>query len=432
LDSEVHKRQAAVFTYLKSRGFYAGVQIDGTIIIERTDENERFYGHRIPVAEILAGKVRHPPFEVKRLLETVRAAQGDTDVDESFLPTEAPPSDYDIEDGSVFGVPDKEDPDPYGVLALEKEGLSIKEAGTQKRASWEAFSFHPSPSSPVRSVYERTGFDRRQSGSARKSWRMSSSTMEINAGSSARNSIDRSRPSSVVMADMSTQTDNEPSESARSHTRNPSAAFGDRAMMQEVPEDKVLDTYEETEADNPKDNVPETNGYSTPPQTPPMRAKSPEPIDENDHEDHEHHEDDIHIEEPIAQSVKVYQSSPAQVISKARLISVPKREPPRLPPRNPNRFGGGPMIIDASPRGGSSDDLSVASKHDSAHELAHEPTLEKSAEVEEAHSKLREIKLDDIADHGDIDAKAKTEASAAPTDTMHSELPRNVAVRDGI
>ena len=35
LETEVHKRQAPVFTYLKSRGFYAGVQIDGTIVIER-------------------------------------------------------------------------------------------------------------------------------------------------------------------------------------------------------------------------------------------------------------------------------------------------------------------------------------------------------------------------------------------------------------
>lgn len=35
LETEVHKRQAPVFTYMKSRGFYAGVQIDGTIVIER-------------------------------------------------------------------------------------------------------------------------------------------------------------------------------------------------------------------------------------------------------------------------------------------------------------------------------------------------------------------------------------------------------------
>jgi lipid-binding SYLF domain-containing protein len=29
---------------MKSKGLYAGVAVDGTIIIERTDENERFYG----------------------------------------------------------------------------------------------------------------------------------------------------------------------------------------------------------------------------------------------------------------------------------------------------------------------------------------------------------------------------------------------------
>ena len=114
LESEVHKRQAPIFTYLKSRGFYAGVQIDGTVVIERTDENERFYNERISVGDILAGKVRHPPPECRGLLETIKAAQGDNDVDQSILPSEPPPSDMDVQDPShVFGVPDKEDPDPY-------------------------------------------------------------------------------------------------------------------------------------------------------------------------------------------------------------------------------------------------------------------------------------------------------------------------------
>lgn len=31
LETELHKRQAPIFTYMKSRGFYAGVQIDGTV-----------------------------------------------------------------------------------------------------------------------------------------------------------------------------------------------------------------------------------------------------------------------------------------------------------------------------------------------------------------------------------------------------------------
>lgn len=56
VETELHKRQAPIFTYLKSRGFYAGVQVDGTVVIERTDENERFYGGRISCTDILVSR----------------------------------------------------------------------------------------------------------------------------------------------------------------------------------------------------------------------------------------------------------------------------------------------------------------------------------------------------------------------------------------
>jgi lipid-binding SYLF domain-containing protein len=99
VDTEVHKRQAPLFTYLKSRGFYAGVQVDGTLVIERSDENEVFYGEKIGVADILAGKARTPPTEKYRLLlNTIRAAQGDL-VDEKDLPSagDKPPGDFEIQ-----------------------------------------------------------------------------------------------------------------------------------------------------------------------------------------------------------------------------------------------------------------------------------------------------------------------------------------------
>ena len=101
LDTEVAKRQAPVWTYLKSRGFYAGIQVDGTIVIERTDENEKFYGERIPVADILAGKAKRPPKDQYRMLtQTIKAAQGD-EVDESTLPDAGQsPSDLEIEASS--------------------------------------------------------------------------------------------------------------------------------------------------------------------------------------------------------------------------------------------------------------------------------------------------------------------------------------------
>ncbi|TQV90574.1 DUF500 domain-containing protein [Cordyceps javanica] len=137
-----------VFTYLKSRGFYAGVQVDGTVVIERTDENARFYNETsIGAADILAGKVRHPPRETRKLMETLKAAEGRADVDDRVmeeLEHELAPGDLSLASPtSTFGFPEEGDPDPYGVAALEKQGLGIVEAGSHARVSSEQFEFRP-------------------------------------------------------------------------------------------------------------------------------------------------------------------------------------------------------------------------------------------------------------------------------------------------
>ncbi|KAM5349616.1 hypothetical protein ACJ41O_006121 [Fusarium nematophilum] len=177
-----------VFTYLKSRGFYAGVQIDGTVIIERTDENARFYGEEIGVADILDGKARHPPPDIKMLMETLKAAEGRTDVDEELmdeLDGQPAPGDVDVDaplDGKMFGIPDPEDPDPYGVLALEKEGIEIHDAATRSRPSSQQFEYNPSPSSPIYNKFYRRSMEtsgtrsNRESHTSSPSSRMRSST----------------------------------------------------------------------------------------------------------------------------------------------------------------------------------------------------------------------------------------------------------------
>ncbi|PTD06633.1 LAS seventeen-binding protein 3 [Fusarium culmorum] len=178
-DGKWKQANRPVFTYLKSRGFYAGVQVDGTVIIERTDENARFYGQEgIGVADILAGKVKPPP-ETKMLMETLKAAEGRTDVNRELMEElEGQPAPGDVEvaapgEDKVFGVPDPEDPDPYGVRALEKEGLEIRDAATRSRPSSQAFEYHPSPTSPTynrfyrRSIETGTGSNRNSYGSIR-------------------------------------------------------------------------------------------------------------------------------------------------------------------------------------------------------------------------------------------------------------------------
>ena len=52
---------APIYTYSMSKGLYAGVSLDGKVIVTRPDVNEKFYGMSISAEEILAGVVPTPP-----------------------------------------------------------------------------------------------------------------------------------------------------------------------------------------------------------------------------------------------------------------------------------------------------------------------------------------------------------------------------------
>ncbi|KAI4271282.1 MAG: hypothetical protein L6R38_006898 [Xanthoria sp. 2 TBL-2021] len=279
LETEVHKRQAPVWTYLKSRGFYAGVQVDGTIVIERTDENERFYGERIKVADILAGKARHPPYEIRTLMTTIEAAQGDN-VDESTLLFDPTPGDTElekfVESDTNFGLPAEDDPDPFGVRALEAEGMNIREAGSGSRPSLEVFQYRPAPSSPIFNNFRRHSMD----------------------NNSRRNSK-RDSARSVASIDRGTQTANF---TVSAHVESP---------RNYSPLEKTTENQAEEEAET------------------------------NEVEDHTVGQSQSQVA-PISE-----QAAPQPVMSKARLVTIPKRVPPALPPRSPYRQS--PRVIDTEP-----------------------------------------------------------------------------------
>jgi SH3 domain-containing YSC84-like protein 1 len=53
---------AGIYTYSLSKGLYAGISLDGKIVVTRNDVNEKFYGRRISGQEILRGRgVPTPP-----------------------------------------------------------------------------------------------------------------------------------------------------------------------------------------------------------------------------------------------------------------------------------------------------------------------------------------------------------------------------------
>jgi len=56
---------AAVYTYSRSQGLFAGVSIEGTVIAARNDANHKYYGRAVTPKQILAGTVKPPPGAAK-------------------------------------------------------------------------------------------------------------------------------------------------------------------------------------------------------------------------------------------------------------------------------------------------------------------------------------------------------------------------------
>lgn len=181
-----------VLTYVKARGEHRAVNIDGSLVTERTAENHRFYGRSASVLDVLAGQVPHLDSpELKTLYEVIKSAEGRVDFDAPILEKlvlQPAPGDALIESPAMslsplspgrpgFGVPNFEDPDPFGVKALEMAGLEIREAGTKERPSSSQFEYNPSPTSPFFTNLNRQSSDTyiTQSNSNRASYMSSKS-----------------------------------------------------------------------------------------------------------------------------------------------------------------------------------------------------------------------------------------------------------------
>jgi hypothetical protein len=52
---------AGIYTYSYSKGLYAGLSLDGKVVLTRNDVNEKFYGRKVTGDQILAGEVPVPP-----------------------------------------------------------------------------------------------------------------------------------------------------------------------------------------------------------------------------------------------------------------------------------------------------------------------------------------------------------------------------------
>lgn len=55
------KNVAAIYSYSKTRGLFAGVSLEGSVVVTRGDANEKFYGQRVTADQLLSGQIPPPP-----------------------------------------------------------------------------------------------------------------------------------------------------------------------------------------------------------------------------------------------------------------------------------------------------------------------------------------------------------------------------------
>lgn len=359
------------------------MQVDGTVIIERTDENERFYGQKIAVNDILAGKVRHPPYEIKMLMETVKAAEGRNDVDKAMmlqLADELAPADVELQPpttvpGPTFGIPEAEDPDPFGVLALEQAGLEIREAGTKIRPASTQFEYNPSPTSPIYSKFHRRSMDTLATRSNRESYMSSKSTL--------RTSIDRS-----TQTEMGTQTD----DTLLSPNTSPSHSDESKRIVEEdeepLPSPESIDyTKIDLGPYSSMNHSQEFDGTT-------VNNDSPAEHEERHNstaeisltsDDEDDYEEPVIFEAASAQATMIPQS----VARGVGLVNIPKRgPPPPLPPRNSARSGMVDQASGMTPTTPSKSDFEEVDLH-GMERKSHESPLRQSIEIEEQAEALK-------------------------------------------
>ncbi|SNX82492.1 related to YSC84 - protein involved in the organization of the actin cytoskeleton [Melanopsichium pennsylvanicum] len=90
---------APLFTYSRSKGLFAGISLEGTVLVERKETNKDFYGQPIPAVDLLTGKVPAPE-AASAMYEVVEAAEL---VDESGIPQQSYVPQADAAHASVQG-----------------------------------------------------------------------------------------------------------------------------------------------------------------------------------------------------------------------------------------------------------------------------------------------------------------------------------------
>jgi len=369
-----------VVSYVKTKGQAADVSLDGMALIERSDENEKFYGTNIDVAKILTGDINLSLPQLRPLTEVLKAAEGRTDYDTLLveqLSSQATPGDATLEPSRAaepvqpFGMPDSDDPDPFGVLALEMAGLEIREAGSRLRPESSQFEYNPSPTSPLFPRYSRRSIDTFHSRSQRGSC-MSTRTMATDRSQA----VDGGSNTYVTTPETTPSTSQSQSEDGHPHsihedipelkepeevdyTKIDMSALRSLSAFPDLDDEEIAPTSSRKGSEaslekavsvsqglvtSPRLNTSRPSSRGSVASTSHMSVAKNNDSDEGAADDSGTDDDDDFedAEEAIVYEVATAQAPQRMAMvagqAKGAVVTIPRRVPPPLPTRNPGRM----------------------------------------------------------------------------------------------
>ncbi|KAL6807669.1 hypothetical protein GGI42DRAFT_253054 [Trichoderma sp. SZMC 28013] len=395
-ESEVNWRDLGntVLTYMKARGQQQTVNLYGCMLSERSNENDRFYGSTdITHMDILAGNVARGVEETTSLNEVLKMAEGRTDYDNAVInrvAAEPAPSDALITTSppkavsmpasphTSFGIPQADDPDPFGVLALEMAGLEIREAGSRIRPTSSLFDMNQAPMSPtVASKFSRQSMDTFVSRSNRNSYvsmrtirsQVTDAGTQTDVGNTPATSPSpgpsdsngRASPAYIESVKEEEEEDDE-AESVRKEVDEDEDEYEEeeeeeepvvaKAVAHRLSKDVSVGPDSADEAELSDDDAISLSESLRREEDAMSHDESSEEeglyeVEEDDSDDDMHdadEDDDIEEEEPVVFEVAAVQRTSTQALSsrmiqaRGNVVTIAKRVPPPLPTRSPARM----------------------------------------------------------------------------------------------
>lgn len=141
------KSVAAIFSYSKTKGLFAGVSLEGSMLVERREANRKFYGSNCTAKHILSGRVDPPPecdilFRILDSRAFNGRSHGHYDDDDDDYYDDIPD---DVSDGSSPNGRDSYD-DYNGGRGNRRRGDSDADRSRKGGSSWED-DYYDQPSS---------------------------------------------------------------------------------------------------------------------------------------------------------------------------------------------------------------------------------------------------------------------------------------------